>query len=823
MNFTPEKESEQLPSHLTSSQIRVAPMTPIRRSASYRESLPFSADRKASSSDMHPFLQGWSQSSRGNSSRAKASSSSAHYLAGLPAATSPLPSSPGWVRSCSSQADPISSQPEVNPFNSPVVNPISSQDATSPLRMFGTESRAPAAGPSIFALDGSHRRIAPMIREQILRCHPYDSQPDRTAPPSVKTRSPSPASRRSTLTLPVPEDERDPIPNTPRPDSIRSPRSNPDTILTDGVPQSPMANAESPRTPLGTPNRWSISTEPIPPSPTGRAESPRTRFRSMSEFLASTNHAEANPSQEDRISTSAESNHAMKKARKKARRRKSQKTQPDREMEPEADPMAEIPRQASEQPVANRILKKVVVAVKDFPFPWLNGVYAEGLRCHDRPTYEKQGGETSCFLYFSDSVQGFPRSRPSVSGWWFGPWINSEKVWAHHSESTLYPPGERWSFPGAGSKGWIRPEDARVHVVRTIRHAEELMVLDEVFNVESNFQGGPRAKAARDKPMPKSSGKRRRTLLDMDDDDSNGPFIRRPRHSDAATAASSHARPLEPQLTRSCGLQANEEYDMLLARMLQNTEDMKTGRCPDCGVKFPAAQLRRMTSAFADEVDMSCRNCDKTGRIRMGDALNSTRSEDIIMIGSDDELSHPVKTEVLSQTEVVVAKAKPAAKATQKAASKAKSPPKAKAVAAAAKAAALVTNAISKATQRALAKATPEKAPQAKVKTPEVTGDEQCHSCQAPLQKEANFCAKCGQSRRKDTPAPVTPATPIAATPTAGKECVICLDQPRECLFTPCGHWACCTKCGEKCIKKKPKQCPICRKKITKVQRVFDV
>jgi len=818
MNFTPEKESEDLPSHLTASQIRVAPMTPIRRSAAYRESPLFSSDRKASSSDTHPFLQGWSQSSRGNSSRAKASSSSAHYLAGLPAATSPLASSPGWVRSCSSQADPISCEPEVNPFNSPVRNPISSQDATSPLRIFGIESRPPAAGPSIFALDGSHRRIAPMIREQILRSHPYDSQPDRTAPPSVKTRSPSPASRRSTLTLPVPEDERDPIPNTPRPDSIRSPRSNPDTILTDGVPQSPMANAESPRTPLGTPNRWSISTEPIPPSPREMAESPRTRFRSMSEFLASTNHAEAlastnhaegNASQETRISTPTESNHAMKKARKKARRRKSQKTQPDRETEPEADPIADIPRQASEQPVANRILKKVVVSVEHFPFPWLNGLYAEGLRCHDRPTYEKQGGETSCFLYFSDSVQGFPRSRPSVSGWWFGPWINSEKVWAHHSESSCYPPGERWSFPGAGSKGWIRPEDARVHVVRTIRQAEELKVLDEVFNIQGNYQGASRAKV-RDKPVPKSSGKRRRTILaDYDDD---GPLVRRPRHSDAETAASSHARPIEP-VTPSCGLQANEEYDMQLARMLQNSEDMKTGRCPDCGVKISAAQMRRMKAS--EEIDIRCPLC----RIRPVAALNSTGSEDIIMIGSDDELSNPVKAEELSQT--AVAKAKPAAKATQKAASKAKTPPKAKA--AAAKAAALVTNAISKATQRALAKATPEKAPQAEVKTPEVTEDEQCHSCQAPLQKEANFCAKCGQSRRKVTPAPVTPATPIASTPNAGKECIICLDQPRECLFTPCGHWACCTKCGEKCMKKKPKQCPICRKKITKVQRVFDV
>ena len=47
--------------------------------------------------------------------------------------------------------------------------------------------------------------------------------------------------------------------------------------------------------------------------------------------------------------------------------------------------------------------------------------------------------------------------------------------------------------------------------------------------------------------------------------------------------------------------------------------------------------------------------------------------------------------------------------------------------------------------------------------------------------------------------------------------CIICYDKPINTVFVPCGHMSCCYKCGKKCESK----CPICRKKIKTVQKIY--
>ncbi|GAB2274467.1 hypothetical protein Dimus_009237 [Dionaea muscipula] len=52
--------------------------------------------------------------------------------------------------------------------------------------------------------------------------------------------------------------------------------------------------------------------------------------------------------------------------------------------------------------------------------------------------------------------------------------------------------------------------------------------------------------------------------------------------------------------------------------------------------------------------------------------------------------------------------------------------------------------------------------------------------------------------------------------------CVICYDAPRDCFFLPCGHCAACFTCGSK-IAEEAGTCPICRRKMKKVRKIFSV
>ncbi|XP_022772226.1 uncharacterized protein LOC111314876 isoform X2 [Durio zibethinus] len=53
------------------------------------------------------------------------------------------------------------------------------------------------------------------------------------------------------------------------------------------------------------------------------------------------------------------------------------------------------------------------------------------------------------------------------------------------------------------------------------------------------------------------------------------------------------------------------------------------------------------------------------------------------------------------------------------------------------------------------------------------------------------------------------------------KLCVICYDDQRNCFFVPCGHCATCFDCAQRIMEEDNKMCPICRRLIHKVRRLF--
>ncbi|XP_044509868.1 E3 ubiquitin-protein ligase APD2-like isoform X2 [Mangifera indica] len=53
------------------------------------------------------------------------------------------------------------------------------------------------------------------------------------------------------------------------------------------------------------------------------------------------------------------------------------------------------------------------------------------------------------------------------------------------------------------------------------------------------------------------------------------------------------------------------------------------------------------------------------------------------------------------------------------------------------------------------------------------------------------------------------------------KLCVICYDDQRNCFFVPCGHCATCYNCAQRIMEEDSKMCPICRRLIHKIRRLF--
>ncbi|KAK9002851.1 hypothetical protein V6N11_060428 [Hibiscus sabdariffa] len=53
------------------------------------------------------------------------------------------------------------------------------------------------------------------------------------------------------------------------------------------------------------------------------------------------------------------------------------------------------------------------------------------------------------------------------------------------------------------------------------------------------------------------------------------------------------------------------------------------------------------------------------------------------------------------------------------------------------------------------------------------------------------------------------------------KLCVVCYDEQHNCFFVPCGHYAICYECAKRIVEEDNKMCPICRRVIYRVRRLF--
>lgn len=72
---------------------------------------------------------------------------------------------------------------------------------------------------------------------------------------------------------------------------------------------------------------------------------------------------------------------------------------------------------------------------------------------HGKPTYRKdRGNGLEVMIYYWDERDG-----PTFAGWWFGPKVGDNQVWAYHPGRDAWPPADSWKVPGENKQldsGW---------------------------------------------------------------------------------------------------------------------------------------------------------------------------------------------------------------------------------------------------------------------------------------------------------------------------------------------------------------------------------
>jgi len=92
--------------------------------------------------------------------------------------------------------------------------------------------------------------------------------------------------------------------------------------------------------------------------------------------------------------------------------------------------------------------------------PIIRGSYTLQEKNHERPVFKKDEkvgpkAQTEVMLYFWEDQES-----PDFSGWWFGPQIGGDEVWAFHPDATaMNPPTTGWQCPFDG------PVDSSIEIV----------------------------------------------------------------------------------------------------------------------------------------------------------------------------------------------------------------------------------------------------------------------------------------------------------------------------------------------------------------------
>eukprot|EP00927_Polykrikos_kofoidii_P077114 TRINITY_DN74094_c0_g1_i1.p1 TRINITY_DN74094_c0_g1~~TRINITY_DN74094_c0_g1_i1.p1 ORF type:complete len:1050 (+),score=239.36 TRINITY_DN74094_c0_g1_i1:42-3191(+) len=76
----------------------------------------------------------------------------------------------------------------------------------------------------------------------------------------------------------------------------------------------------------------------------------------------------------------------------------------------------------------------------------IKGEFTSSEMNHGRPVYSKHGGSVTVLIYYWDQRDG-----PSFSGWWFGPKLGGDQVWAYNPTGSALPPNSGWRVPWDGS------------------------------------------------------------------------------------------------------------------------------------------------------------------------------------------------------------------------------------------------------------------------------------------------------------------------------------------------------------------------------------
>ncbi|CAK0799231.1 unnamed protein product, partial [Prorocentrum cordatum] len=77
----------------------------------------------------------------------------------------------------------------------------------------------------------------------------------------------------------------------------------------------------------------------------------------------------------------------------------------------------------------------------------VTGSFTAVTQNHGKPAYKKdsQVNGLDVMLYFWDERDG-----KAFSGWWFGPKVGGDQVWAYHPSNTMTPPKSGWKVPCDG-------------------------------------------------------------------------------------------------------------------------------------------------------------------------------------------------------------------------------------------------------------------------------------------------------------------------------------------------------------------------------------
>jgi len=249
----------------------------------------------------------------------------------------------------------------------------------------------------------------------------------------------------------------------------------------------------------------------------------------------------------------------------------------------------------------------------------VRGTYSQYSENHQQAVYRRseQVNGLDVLVYYWDDRDG-----PNFCGWWFGPKVGGDQVWAYNSERSMTPPSTGWRVPYdgpvdgtfsvnvSGADGGASPQQQAYAQQQHAQQQQQQQLLQQQQMQQQQQQQQQWAQQQQEEKMRQQQQEQQRQQMEAQRRQQMEELQRRKREEEARTRLEQHAALTARKSINDLRAATPENF----AELCQKVQEVLGQELPRCG-----SMAQRCQQDAAEQIEQARQRCEAVQEQRKRD------------------------------------------------------------------------------------------------------------------------------------------------------------------------------------------------------------